>query len=424
MPYAVPHFALIDMVQTLINHHFAALPDSYLFSQVAEQVAHYKALHPQAEVISLGIGDVTIPLAPAVCQAMHRAVDELGSAHTFRGYGPEHGQMFLRTAIAEHDYRARGIDIDEDEIFVSDGAKSDLGNINDLLSAANRVAITDPVYPVYVDTNVMAGRAGHLGQDGHWSDIVYLPCTHANGFVPELPEQRVSIIYLCYPNNPTGTTLSREQLSVWVDYARRQGAIILFDSAYEAYITTPGVPHSIYEIEGAKQVAIEVRSFSKTAGFTSLRCGYTVVPKELMASDETGQKYSLNKMWERRQSTKFNGASYISQRAAEAVYTPQGQAYARIAIQTYMQNAQTLLQACTEAGLTVYGGVDAPYVWVKTPQGIDSWGYFHTLLEEHQIVCTPGCGFGPCGEGYVRLTAFNTPELTRRAAQRIRGMKN
>ena len=394
----------------MLNENFTSLAQSYLFSQVAAKVAAYREANGDAGLISLGIGDVTRALAPAVCEAMHKAVEDLAHAETFRGYGPEHGYMFLRRAIADHDYRRRGIDISENEIFVSDGAKSDLGNIGDLFDRRCKVAVTDPVYPVYVDTNHMAGR----------TDIELLPCTEANSFVPELPKGRVSLIYLCYPNNPTGTVLTHGELKKWVEYARENGALILFDSAYEAFISTPGVPHSIYEIEGAAECAIEFRSFSKSAGFTGLRCGYTVVPEKLTVRDSQGATHSLNKMWERRQSTKFNGASYISQRAAEAYYTPEGQNYAREVIEGYMHNARELREACTRAGLKTWGGVDAPYVWVKTPEGIPSWSFFDFMLTQLRLVCTPGCGFGSCGEGYVRLTAFNTREATREAAQRIK----
>lgn len=395
------------------------MPQSYLFSRIAAMVNDFKASNPNKEIISLGIGDVTAPLAPAICRAIHTAAYELSRGDTFKGYGPEHGHMFLRHAIAEHDYRARGIDIDESEIFISDGAKSDLGNLSDLFSHTCKVAVTDPVYPVYVDTNVMGGRAGILNTNGQWSAIEYLPCTEDNGFCPTLPQTDVSVIYLCYPNNPTGTVLSKEMLAKWVNYALEHDALIIFDSAYEAFITDSDIPHSIYEITGAKQVAVEVRSFSKTAGFTGLRCGYTVVPKELTAIDNVGNTHSINKLWERRQSTKFNGASYVSQRAAEAAYTPDGQAYIQHIIKQYLNNASLLLNTCRQAGLTVYGGVNAPYIWMKVPAGYDSWSFFKELLSRAGIICTPGVGFGPCGEGFVRLTAFNTPELTTQAASKI-----
>ena len=363
----------------------------------------------------MGIGDVTRPLCPAAIAAMHAAVDDEADARTFHGYGPEQGYAFLREAIAENDYRARGIDIDTDEIFVSDGAKSDTGNIGDILSRGNRVAVTDPVYPVYVDTNVMGGRAGELDAEGCWSNIVYLPVTAENGFVPTLPTEPVDMIYLCYPNNPTGTTLTRSQLKVWVDYARKNGALILFDSAYETFIRDADVPHSIYEIEGAKECAIEFRSFSKTAGFTGVRCGYTVVT----AATLEGERIPLNRLWNRRQCTKFNGASYISQRAAAAVYTPEGKQQTRETVDYYLRNAHALLDGLRKAGLEVFGGENAPYVWIKTPAGMDSWAFFDALLDRCHVAGTPGSGFGPAGEGYIRLTAFNTYENTMEAVKRI-----
>lgn len=402
-----------------INENFCKLPESYLFSEVARRINTYKDSHPEAEIIRMGIGDVTLPLCPAAIEAMHKAVDDEASTATFHGYGPEQGYPFLRDAIAANDYQARGIDISADEIFVSDGAKSDTGNIGDLFATDNIVALTDPVYPVYADTNVMAGRAGDIGADGSWSNLVYLPVSAANGFVPALPERHVDIIYLCYPNNPTGTALTRAQLKVWVDYARSQGAIIMFDSAYEAFIHTPDVPHSIYEIEGATEVAIEFRSFSKTAGFTGVRCGYTVVPKALEARTADNKRVSLNRLWNRRQCTKFNGASYISQRGAAAIYTPQGRRQATEAVEYYMENARVMRQGLAQAGFEVFGGVDAPYVWFKTPDGLSSWQFFDLLLEKTAVAGTPGSGFGPAGEGYFRLTAFNTHENTRQAIDRI-----
>lgn len=402
-----------------INENFCKLPESYLFSEVARRISAYKEAHPEADIIRMGIGDVTLPLCPAAIEAMHRAVDDEGATETFHGYGPEQGYAFLRDAIAENDYHARGIDISADEIFVSDGAKSDTGNIGDLLAADNIVALTDPVYPVYADTNVMAGRAGELGASGNWSRLVYLPVTAANGFVPALPDRKVDVIYLCYPNNPTGTALTRDQLKVWVDYARENGALIMFDSAYEAFIHTPEVPHSIYEIEGAREVAIEFRSFSKTAGFTGVRCGYTVVPKSLKAKDSEGHEVSMNRLWNRRQCTKFNGASYISQRGAAAVYTPEGRRQAREAVEYYMENARTLRDGLLSIGFEVYGGVDAPYVWLKTPGETSSWEFFDQLLDKAGVAGTPGSGFGPAGEGYFRLTAFSTHENTRAAIDRI-----
>lgn len=402
-----------------INDNFTKLPESYLFSTIAKLVREYKGSHPQSEIISLGIGDVTRPIAPTVLTAMQNAVADQGATDTFHGYGPEQGYDFLRDKIARHDYHDRGVDIKSPDIFISDGAKSDLGNIGDIFSRDCRVAVTDPVYPVYVDTNVMAGRSGVL-KDGKWERIEFLPCTEANGFVPALPATRPELIYLCYPNNPTGTTLTREQLRLWVDYARENGSVILYDSAYEAYISEKDVPHSIYEIEGAKEVAIEFRSFSKTAGFTGLRCGYTVVPKELKGMAADGSEVPLQRLWNRRQTTKFNGASYIIQRGAEAVYTPKGRAEIRKSIDYYMHNAKLLRECAESIGLKAFGGVNAPYVWVKTPDGVDSWSFFRKLLEECNIVCTPGVGFGHAGEGYVRLTAFNTRENTEQAAERLR----
>lgn len=404
-----------------INENFCILPESYLFSEVARRINAFKESHPEADVIRMGIGDVTLPLCPAAIEAMHKAVDDEGTSATFHGYGPEQGYPFLRDAIAAHDYKSRGIDIDPSEIFVSDGAKSDTGNFGDILSADNTVAVTDPVYPVYVDTNVMAGRAGNLS-DGAWSKIQYLPVTAANNFVPEIPgdDNIPDVIYLCYPNNPTGTTLTREQLKVWVDFALRHGSLILFDSAYESFIREEDVPHSIYEIEGARKCAVEFRSFSKTAGFTGVRCGYTVVPKELTAKDKDGREVSLNHLWNRRQCTKFNGASYISQRGAAAIFTPEGQRQVKEAVDYYLTNAKVLREGLTEAGLEVYGGINAPYVWIKAPAGMSSWEFFDTLLEKCNVAGTPGSGFGPAGEGYFRLTAFNTLENTIEAVRRIK----
>lgn len=410
------------MIKTPINECFALLPDSYLFSAIAASVRQFKQAHPDADVISLGIGDVTRPIVPAVVRAMHRAVDDMAAEDTFHGYGPEQGYPFLREAICRRDYQERGISLAPDEIFISDGAKSDLGNICDLFGRHARIAVTDPVYPVYVDTNVMSGRAGKLTAQG-WDNIIYLPCTADNRFVPSLPAVRPDIIYLCYPNNPTGTALTTPELKRFVDYAREQGCLILFDSAYEAYISTPGVPHSIYEIEGAQEVAIEFRSFSKTAGFTGLRCGYTVVPRALKAAGADGREYSLRDMWNRRQTTKFNGASYIIQRGAEAIYSQEGQNQIQEVISDYMRGARCLRDACAKAGLTTYGGVDAPYLWVQCPEGVSSRQFFSLLLERLCIVSTPGCGFGPAGEGYVRLTAFNTAKATAGAARRIGGLQ-
>lgn len=403
-----------------INDNFTLLAESYLFSEVAKRINAYKEAHPEVDIIRMGIGDVTRPLCKAAIEAMHKAVDDQADSSTFHGYGPEQGYAFLREAIVENDYRARGIDMDADEIFVSDGAKSDTGNIGDILARGNRVAVTDPVYPVYVDTNVMGGRAGVLDTDGCWSNIIYMPVTAENGFVPALPSEVPDMIYLCYPNNPTGTTLTREQLKVWVDYARAHHSLILFDSAYETFIRQDDVPHSIYEIEGAKEVAIEFRSFSKTAGFTGVRCGYTVVPKALKGADSKGEMVSLNHLWNRRQCTKFNGASYISQRAAAAVYTPEGKQQTRETVDYYLRNAEVLRQGLLDAGFEVFGGTNAPYVWIKTPDETTSWEFFDILLDRCHVAGTPGSGFGPSGEGYIRLTAFNTYENTVEAISRIK----
>jgi LL-diaminopimelate aminotransferase len=404
---------------TLINENYIKLPGSYLFSDIARKVDEFKAANPTANIIRLGIGDVTRPLPQACIEAMHKAVDEMSKAETFRGYGPEQGYDFLVNAIVEGDYKSRGLDIQKDEIFVSDGSKSDTGNIGDILGINNIVAITDPVYPVYVDTNVMAGRAGNLGADGKWDNVVYLPCVAENNFVPELPKTKVDIIYLCYPNNPTGTTLTKSQLKVWVDYALENKSLILFDSAYEAFITESNVPHSIYEIEGAKKVAIEFRSFSKTAGFTGTRCAYTVIPKELVGYTSAGEPVALNKLWNRRHTTKFNGVPYIIQRAAEACYSAEGRKQIKDTICYYLNNAKIIREGLSEQGLSVYGGVNSPYIWVKTPDKMTSWQFFDYLLNDLHIVGTPGVGFGPSGEGYLRLTAFNTLENTKEAVNRL-----
>lgn len=406
-----------------VNTNFLKLNESYLFSEIARKIEAFKASHPDADIIRMGIGDVTRPLAPAVVNALQKAVAEQADTATFKGYGPEQGYAFLRDAVAENDYKKRGIDISPDEIFISDGAKSDTANITDILGNDNVVALTDPVYPVYLDSNIMAGRAGEKTASGAYSRIVYLPCTEANNFVPQLPKGKVDIIYLCYPNNPTGTTLDRQQLKVWVDYARSNGALIMFDSAYEAFITSDDVPHSIYEIKGAEEVAIEFRSYSKTAGFTGLRCGYTVVPKKLKAFDENGNDVNLNRLWNRRQCTKFNGASYIAQRAAEAIYSPEGRKQINETIDYYLRNAKLLREQLQNVGLKVWGGENAPYVWVKAPEGLSSWQFFDLLLNDYQIATTPGVGFGPAGEGYIRLTAFGSYENTLRAVERIKKLK-
>ena len=403
-----------------INEDMLKLPGGYLFTEIARKVGAFKESHPQAEVISLGIGDVTQPLAPSVVKAMHSAVDEMSRGTTFRGYGPERGYEFLRHAIAENDFRARGIKIDEDEIFVNDGAKSDTGNFQELLGKDVKIGVSDPIYPVYVDSNAMGGRTGILGADGRWSDVVYMPCTEENDFVPELPSEHVDVIYLCYPNNPTGTTLTRSELKRWVEYAAKHNALIFYDSAYEAYIQSDDVPHSIYEIEGAREVAVEFRSFSKTAGFTGVRCGYTIVPKEVTATTKDGKRTPLNPLWSRRQSTKFNGVSYVSQRAAEAIYTADGRAEIRKTIDYYMENARLMRATLQNLGYKVYGGKDAPYLWVRTPDGTTSWGFFNAMLQRAHVVCTPGVGFGPAGEGYVRLTAFGQHDSTEKALERIK----
>lgn len=406
-----------------VNDNFSKLQESYLFSEIARKVKAFEAQNPEAHIIRMGIGDVTLPICEASVKAMHKAVDEMGKRATFHGYGPEQGYAFLAECIAKYDYAERGITIATDEIFISDGAKSDTGNIGDILSTQNLVAVTDPVYPVYVDSNVMAGRAGSLTERGTWSNIMYMPCNAANGFVPALPAVIPDMIYLCYPNNPTGTTLTRSELKKWVDYALQNKSLLLFDSAYEAFITEDDVPHSIYEIEGARRCAIEFRSFSKTAGFTGLRCGYTVVPKELLGYDADGRPVMLNKLWNRRQCTKFNGASYVTQRAAEATYSQEGRTQVRDAIAYYLRNALILRSGLASAGLEAVGGVNAPYVWVKTPSGMSSWEFFNKLLSQCHIVGTPGVGFGPSGEGYFRLTAFNTYELTLEAVERIKKLE-
>ncbi len=404
----------------LVNEHFLKLSGNYLFSDIAKRVNSFKVTHPRQQVISLGIGDVTRPLPPACIEAMHRAVDEMADARTFHGYGPEQGYDFLIEAIIKHDFQPRGISLSPSEVFISDGAKSDTGNIGELLRWDNSMGITDPVYPVYVDSNIMCGRSGMLDESGKWSNVTYLPGTADNGFIPDIPDHRVDLLYLCYPNNPTGMTLTHEQLKRWVDYALANDTLIVFDAAYEAYITEPNVPHSIYEIRGAKKVAIEIRSFSKTAGFTGVRCGYTIVPKEVTATDLEGRRIPLNPLWNRRQCTKFNGTSYITQRGAEAVFTPEGQAQVRETISYYMENARLLREGLTDMGLTVYGGVNAPYIWVKTPGEATSWKFFDKLLYEAGVVTTPGVGFGPSGEGYIRLTAFGQRENCEEALRRIR----
>ena len=403
---------------TSVNSNFLKLQSNYLFAEIARKVASFKDANPEKRVISLGIGDVTRPLVPAVVAALHKAVDDMGEASSFHGYGPEQGYAFLREIIAQHDYKARGVDLSPDEVFVSDGAKSDVGNFQELFAADSIVAVTDPVYPVYVDSNAMAGRSGEF-VGNQWNKLVYLPCLKENDFVPDFPKTRPDIIYLCYPNNPTGTVLSRQALQGWVDYARREGCVILYDSAYEAFITDSSIPHSIYELEGAQEVAVEFRSFSKTAGFTGLRCAYTVVPKALQISDGKGGKIALNGLWNRRQCTKYNGCPYIVQRAAAATYSPEGREQVMDVIRGYQRNAENLRAATTAMGLSVYGGVNAPYIWVRVPDGMTSWGFFDHVLNNTALVCTPGAGFGASGEGYVRLTAFGSPADTEEAIKRL-----
>ncbi len=401
-----------------VNENFLKLPGSYLFSDIAKKVKAYQESHPDKRLIRLGIGDVTRPLPQASIEAMHRAVDEMANKSTFHGYGPEQGYDFLIDTIIKNDFEPRGIELSSSEVFISDGAKSDTGNIGDILGLDNKVAVTDPVYPVYVDSNVMGGRAGQLNGK-QWSDITYMPCTAENNFIPSIPSNRIDVIYLCYPNNPTGTTLTKAELKKWVDYALSHDALILFDAAYEAYIREDNIPHSIFEIEGAKRCAIEFRSFSKTAGFTGVRCGYTVIPKEVTATTATGERVALNALWNRRQCTKFNGTSYITQRGAEAIYSKEGKQQVRETIDYYMENARIMREGLTAAGIQVFGGKNAPYLWVKTPEGFTSWQFFDHLLNEANIVSTPGVGFGPSGEGYLRLTAFGQREDCIEAIQRI-----
>lgn len=397
-----------------MNENFLKLQSSYLFSTIAKKVAAYQAAHPQADIIRLGIGDVTRPLPPAVTGAMHKAADEMAKAESFQGYPPEYGQDFLLEKIRTYDFAAYGVELDADEIFVSDGAKSDTGNIGDIFDTDNVVAVCDPIYPVYVDTNIMAGRSGDLMSNGRWSKFVYLPCTADNHFLPELPTEHADLIYLCFPNNPTGMAIDFDGLKQWVDYANREGSVILYDAAYEAYITQEGIPHSIFQIEGAKTCAIEFRSFSKTAGFTGVRCAYTVIPKELKRNG-----VSLNSLWARRQATKFNGVSYITQRAAEAVYSEEGRREVREVIRYYQKNARVIAEGLRAAGFSTWGGVNSPYIWLKTPDGLSSWDFFDQLLEKAQVVGTPGSGFGPAGEGFFRLTAFGDAKRTVEAIERI-----
>ena len=408
----------------LVNVHFLNLQNNYLFADIAKKVNAFKVMHPKAEVISLGIGDVTQPLAPAVIEAMHRATDEMATREGFHGYGPEQGYAFLREAILKNDFLPRGIHLDIDEVFINDGAKSDTGNIQELLHWDNFIGVTDPIYPVYIDSNVMIGRCGTF-ENGRWTNVVYMPCTAENGFTPSLPKDRhMDVIYLCYPNNPTGTVITKQELRKWVNYALKNDALILYDAAYQAYIRDPEIPHSIYEIRGARKCAIEFHSYSKTAGFTGIRCGYTIVPKDLTVADFEGNRHSVHQLWNRRQCTKFNGASYISQRAAEAIYTPEGKVQIQATIDYYMANARLMLDTLRSLGYEVYGGENAPYIWMRTPDGTTSWQFFEELLYGANVVCTPGVGFGPSGEGYVRFTAFGSRETTEEALKRIKNWTN
>ena len=407
----------------IINENFLKLSNNYLFSEIAKRVKAFKENYPDRNVISLGIGDVTQPLPKASVDAMVKAVEEMGNIATFRGYGPEHGYDFLINAIIKNDYLPRGVELSPSEVFINDGAKSDCGNIGDILSVKNSVGVTDPVYPVYVDSNVMCGRAGEPTSDG-WSNIIYMPCNMENNFKPQIPNRRIDIIYLCYPNNPMGVVLNKEELKKWVDYALDNDSIILYDAAYEAYIQDEDIPHSIYEVEGAKGCAIEFRSFSKTAGFTGVRCGYTVVPEELMGTASDGKRVQLNKLWNRRQCTKFNGTSYITQRGAEAIYTEQGQKQVKNTISYYMSNAKQMKSVFENLGIDVYGGENAPYLWLKTPKNLSSWDFFDKMLYEANVVVTPGVGFGPSGEGFVRLTAFGDQENCLEAMKRIKQWMN
>lgn len=399
-----------------INENYLKLPGSYLFSTIGKKVRAFQEANPDKEIIRLGIGDVTQPLVPSIIDAMHGAVDEMADIETFKGYAPDLGYEFLRNAISKNDYFARGCDIKPDEIFVSDGAKCDSGNIQEIFSLENKIAVCDPVYPVYVDSNVMAGRAGEYNTKTEmWTNVIYMPCTEKNNFAPELPQKTPDIIYLCFPNNPTGSTITKEQLQVWVDYANKVGAVIIYDAAYEAYISEDNIPHSIYECEGAKNCAIELKSFSKNAGFTGVRLGYTVIPKDLKSGD-----ISLHSLWARRHGTKYNGAPYIIQRAGEAVYSDAGKEQLKKQVAYYMNNARVIYEGLKNAGFTVSGGVNAPYIWLKTPDKMTSWEFFDHLLEKANVVGTPGSGFGPSGEGYFRLTAFGTYENTVRAVERFK----
>ncbi|MGQ8337255.1 LL-diaminopimelate aminotransferase [Sunxiuqinia sp. A32] len=406
----------------LINEHYLKLQAGYLFPEIGRRVSEFAAANPDKKIIKMGIGDVTQPLAPTILKAFHDGVDEQGKAETFKGYGPEQGYEFLRKAIAENAYQANGIDIPADDIIVSDGSKCDTGNIQEIFGATNKIAICDPVYPVYSDTTVMSGKTGTCKSNGYYDGIIYMPCTEENGFTPELPTERPDLIFLCYPNNPTGTVASKEELTKWVNYARENKSIILFDAAYEAFIVEDGIPRSIYEIEGAKEVAIEFRSFSKTAGFTGTRCAYTVIPEEVKAFDSEGNAHSVKKLWLRRHSTKFNGVSYPVQKAAAAVYTPEGKKEIEEVIAYYLENARIMRESLAEIGYTVYGGVNAPYVWVKTKGDMSSWNFFDKVLNEANVVGTPGSGFGPAGEGYFRFSAFADRDNVIEAMDRIKNL--
>lgn len=403
----------------LVNEHLLKLPENYLFADITKRINTFKVTHPKTDVINLGIGDVTQPIPQACIEAMQKAAADLGRAETFHGYGPEQGYGFLIDAIIKHDYSARGISIEPSEVFVSDGAKSDTGNIGDILRHDNSIGVTDPIYPAYVDSNVSSGRAGTLESESEWSNVVYLPCRIENDFVPDIPTRRIDIIYLCYPNNPTGAVLTKAELKKWVSYAIENDALIIFDGAYEAYIQSPDIPHSIYEIKGAKKVAIESRSFSKTAGFTGVRCGYMIIPKEVTAATLEGKRVSLNRLWLRRQSTKFNGVSYITQRGAEAIYTPEGKKQVKAMIGYYMENARLMKRMLGKTGLRFFGGENAPYLWLKAPGNMTAWKFFDKLLYEAHVVSTPGIGFGPSGEGYVRITSFGNRHDCEEGIRRI-----
>ena len=403
----------------LVNEHLLKLPENYLFTDITKKINSFKVTHPKANVINLGIGDVTQPIPQACIEAMQKAATELGHTETFHGYGPEQGYDFLIDAIIKHDYAARGISLEPSEVFISDGAKSDTGNIGDILRHDNSIGVTDPIYPAYVDSNVSSGRAGTLENESEWSNVVYLPCKIEKGFIPDIPDRRIDIIYLCYPNNPTGAVLSKAELKKWVSYAIENDALIIFDGAYEAYIQNPEIPHSIYEIKGAKKVAIESRSFSKTAGVTGVRCGYMVIPKEVTAATLEGKRIPLNKLWLRRQSTKFNGVSYITQRGAEAIYSPEGKRQVQEMIGYYMENAMMMKRLLQKTGLQFFGGDNAPYLWLKAPGNMTAWKFFDKLLYEAHVVSTPGIGFGPSGEGYVRITSFGNRKDCEEGIKRI-----